>query len=301
MKPVKFVLFIFILLLNACSQLKFIAVPIDYDPRVSFKPDSTTILLINQFDVTRAKVGTKRKTEVYKAGVFSAVKYARMQLAGLPRVKIINLVDSSSVKANTDSIKFLAEHYHADYVLALTNFNADISLDGVQSSTAYYTSNVSVNFTLFEGNGIYFKKLQGISNEPQSSGPYLGFFASLLIHPTVGGNKESITITAEHATQIALQDYLPYTITHTRPLYNPEQLQPAVNEILSGHFDKAYNLLKPVLDDKDPKLASKAAYNLAVVYEAQGDFDIAMNMAQLSLDKNKNQYAEGLLADLKAM
>jgi tetratricopeptide (TPR) repeat protein len=300
MKPIKLVLLIFILCLTSCGQFKFLSVPIDYDPRFSFKPDTTTILLINQFDVAKTKIGTKRKTDVYRAGIFSAVKYARMQLSGLPHVKIINLVDSASVKPTIDSIKVLAAQHHADYVLALTNFDADISLDGVQSSTAYYTSNVSVNFTLFEANGIFFKKLQGISNEPQFSGPYMGLIASLLIHPTVGGNKDAITISAEHATQIALQDYLPYTITHNRPLYANEILQPAVNEILTGHFDKAYNLLKPLLDDKDPKLASKAAYNLAVVYEAQGDFDIATNMAQLSLDKNRNQFAAGLLEDLKA-
>jgi hypothetical protein len=46
-------------------------------------------------------------------------------------------------------------------------------------------------------------------------------------------------------------------------------------------------------------MASKAAYNLAVVYEAQGDIDIAIDMAQLSLDKNKNRFATMLLTDLK--
>jgi tetratricopeptide (TPR) repeat protein len=128
----------------------------------------------------------------------------------------------------------------------------------------------------------------------------MGLIASLIIHPTVGGNQGSIVTAAENATQTAIQDYLPYTINHSRPLYNDAVLRPAVKEILAGRFDKAYELLKPIVDGKDARMASKAAYNLAVVYEAQGDFDVAIDMAQLSIDKNQNGYASNLMQDLKS-
>jgi hypothetical protein len=172
-------------------------------------------------------------------------------------------------------------------------------LTEIQSETAYYNSKVGVKFVLFQGNGVYSKQLNGTSNDPQSQGVYLGFVASLFIHPTVGGNKRSINSASEHAAQNAVQDYLPYTISHNRALYNDSYLQPMVNEILASRFDKAYNLCQPFLQDKNLLISSKAAYNLAVVYEAQGDIDLAINFAQLSLDKNKNQFASALLSDLK--
>ncbi len=288
------------LFFSSCVQFKYLPVPVDYGAKFSFKPDTTTILLINQFDFNKLKINNKRKLDAIKSGAFTATKYAGNRLTQIPHVRVINLVDSATVSTTADSIKDLAAKYNSDYVLALTNFTADIVLSGTTSSVAYYNSDVLVNFTLFEGNGIYFRKLAGAVNEPQSQGIYLGLFASLVIHPTVGGNKGSINSSAEHATDIAVQDYFPYTLTHNRLLYNDDLLQPAVSEIFAGHYDKAYNLLLPLTQGADAKLASKAAYNLAVVYEAQGDIDIAMNMAQLSLDKNKNRFATMLLADLKA-
>ncbi len=296
-KPACLIILIF---LSACNSFKYLAVPVDYNPKFSFKPDTTTILLINQFDFSKLNANTKRRLDALKSGAFASIKSAQNQLSLLPHVHVINLADSVMLKINPDSIKYLASQYHSDYVLALSHFSADIVLSDVQSSVAYYNSVVAVSFELYESNGIYSKKLHGAANDPQSSGSYPGFIASLVIHPTVGGNKGAINSTAEHAAQNALQDYFPYTITHNRPLYNDDVLQPLVAQILAGNFDKAYTLSQPFLQDKDPKLASKAAYNLAVVYEAQGDIDIAVNMAQLSMDKNKNAFAATLLEDLKA-
>jgi hypothetical protein len=286
------------LFLCACNEYKYLAVPVTYNPKYLFKPDTNVILLISQIQLNTYKI-TGRKLGAIKAGAYTALKYAGNSFGKLPHVKVINLVDSVSLAANTDSIRLLSLKYHSDYILALTDFSADIGLTEVENSTAYYNSDVSAKFILFQGNGIYSKKLEGTSNEPQSQGVYLGFVASLFIHPTVGGNKQSINTAAEHAAQNAVQDYLPSTISHNRPLYNDSYLQPMVKEILANRFDKAYNLCQPYLQDKNVVWSSRAAYNLAVVYEAQGDIDLAINFAQLSLDKNKNQYASALLSDLK--
>jgi hypothetical protein len=299
MKIIKSTVFILLILLSACSSSKYVSVPIDYNPKSVFKPDTTTILIVNRFDLNKAKSGSKRKQDVIRAGALASIQYAQKKLAALPHVYVINLTDSVDMKVSTDSIKTLAAKYHSDYVLALTYFAADISMNGVENSTAYYNTNLEVDYMLYEDNGLYSKKLTGLTTEAQSSQPYMGLIGSLIIHPTVGGNQGSIVTAAENATQIAIQDYLPYTITHSRPLYNDPELRASVREILDGRFDKAYELLKPILLGRDVKLASKAAYNLAVIYEAQGDFDLAMDMAQSSIDKNKNGYATNLMQDLK--
>ena len=286
------------LFLCACDPMKYLTVPVNFNPRLAFKPDSTTILIVNQADLN-ARGYTGRKLKSLTAGAFTAAKYAATQLGSLPHVKVINLVDSASFTANTDSINTLAAKYHSDYILTLNNFTADISLTALDNASAYYGSSVEVDFTLYMGNGGLSKKLKGISNTPQPQSLYLGFMASLVIRPTVGNSKGSIVSAAQDATQIALQDYLPYTQTYVRPVYYDKPLQPAVEQIFTSHFDKAYTLLEPFLKNADPVLASKAAYNLAVVYEAQGDIDIAIGMAQQSLDKNKNDFAASLLSQLK--
>jgi lipopolysaccharide biosynthesis regulator YciM len=67
---------------------------------------------------------------------------------------------------------------------------------------------------------------------------------------------------------------------------------------LKGKFDIAYKILNPLIDGKDLKLASQAAYNLAVVYESQGDIDEALDLAKLSNQKQQNNYATVLIAEL---
>jgi len=277
---------------------KYLIYPLDYDAKLSFKPDSTTILLINQLSFDKKVAG--KKLAALKAGAFSAIRCAEAELGSLPHVKTVNLVDSASLTVTADLIKILALKYHSDYVLALTDYNADVALEDIQNGDAYYNSVVIVKFTLFEGDGLFYKKLQGSSSSVRSIQPYMGFVASLFIHPTIARSKDSINVVSRNAVLIALSDYLPHTETLSRPLYTDKWLNPMTTEILAGNFDKAYNLSQPLLNDKNPIVAGRAAYNMAVVYEAQGDIDEAINMAQLSLDKYKNPYASAILNDLKS-
>jgi hypothetical protein len=69
-------------------------------------------------------------------------------------------------------------------------------------------------------------------------------------------------------------------------------------EIEGGRFTNAEALLRPMINDDNVELASKAAYNLSVVYEAQGNNTAAKDMAELSLKKKYNKYAEKQLAML---
>jgi len=296
-KLLQFTGLIFILFLGACDIPQYVTVPVNYNPKLPFRPDTTTILIINRFDFSQTKISAGKKLDVIKAGALTSVMYAETQMQQLPHVRVINLVDSA-LNITTDSIKFLASKYHSDYVLSLESYSAYIVLAGVENSTSYYNTNIEVNYTLFEGNGVYYKKLKGTAVDHQSSAPYFGLIASLVIHPTVRGNKSAINMSTQNATFNALQDYLPNSISHQRPLYNDPTFQPAVKEILAGNFDKADSLLTPYLKDISLRVVSKAAYNLSVVYEAEGDINAAINMAHMSYDKFPNDYATNILNDL---
>jgi hypothetical protein len=296
MKLIKFIVFIGVLFLSACTVEQYVTVPVNYNAKLTF-PDSTKILLINQFDVSKAKITNPKKLKVIKAAAYTSVKYAETRLKKLPKVRVINLVDSVNFNVNTDSIKLLALKYHVNYVLALKNFTADIVIGGVDNGTAYYNTTAEVNFMLFQNDGIYFKKLNGKVSDPQSEGS--GLIGSMVFRPTVRGNRSSVNFAAQHATEDALQEYLPSGVVHDRPLYNDVIFQPAIQAILARKFDKADSLLTPILKDNSILNQCKAAYNLSVVYEAEGDIDGAIEMAELSNQKYKNMYALAILEDLK--
>jgi tetratricopeptide (TPR) repeat protein len=284
-KLFKLICILFIAGLTSCNVVQYATVPVDYGPKLVFNPDTTNLLVINKltFDSTRI---SKRKIVALKAAAYSAVATAEKQLGMLPGVKVISLVDSVNFTATADSVKHLATAYKANYVLTFDDFNAGVVLDNVQydgnAQVAYYSTKAKADFTLYENNGIYFKKLKGVAEEPEDR--RVGF---------------SINNAARSAALDALKDYLPYTITNYRPLYNQsDELKLSVQKILAGRFDLAYKILNPLIDGSDPKLASRAAYNMAVVYEAQGDIDEALELAKLSNQKQRSDYATALIAAL---
>ena len=293
------ILILFLFLFASCGASLYVSVPVEYTPHSYFHKDTTTIVVINRFDADALKIGNKKKLIVFKAGAFTAIKSAAAQLGQLQHVKTVNLADSADFKVNTDSIKSIARNYKADYVLALTNFNAGIEMNESDGSVSFYSSNVAVNFLLYEHNGIYSKKLDGVASDPMADKLSNNLLAVIALEPAVGRNKATVNSSAEHAAQNALREYLPYTIAHSRPLYNDDFLMPAVKEIVARNFEKADSLLQPFLQDKVKERASKAAYNLAVVFEAEGDIGAAINTAQQSSDLFFNEYATAILYDLK--
>lgn len=293
------ILIALLFLLASCETPLYVSVPVEYAPHSYFRKDATTIVVINRFDADALKIGSKKKLTVFKAGAFTAIKSATAQLGKLPHVKTINLTDSADFKVNTDSIKLVAKNYKADYILVLTNFNAGIDMNESDGSATSYSSNVLVNFLLYEHNGIYYKKLDGIASDPIADKLSNNLLAVIALQPAVGRNQATVNSAAEHAAQNALREYLPYAITHNRPLYNDNFLMPAVKEIVARNFEKADSLLQPFLQDKVKERASKAAYNLSVVYEAEGDIGAAINAAQQSSDLFFNEYATAILYDLK--
>jgi len=287
-----------ILLLTACHTIQYTNVTVSYTPKTYLGKDSTTILLINRVDTNQWNLTNQKKRDVLKTAAISAINYCDSALRMLPGIRVINIVDSLSLKPNTDSIKTLAANYHANLVLSLEKFTADINLDNITDGTSYYSTNVATDFLLYQKDGIYFKNLSETANEANDEVPYVNILTTILVHPTIKGSKSGIKIAARHAAHIALQDYLPASVSNMRPLYTDDFLKLAVKEILSGNFNKADSLLTPLLKDSNPEIAGKSAYNLSVVYESEGDIESAIDMANQSKNTYKNNYAANILQDL---
>nr|WP_255496160.1 DUF6340 family protein [Mucilaginibacter sp. FT3.2] len=227
----------------------------------------------------------------------TSLQTAANQLKYLKGVHVINLVDTVNNKINTDSVKFLAAAHKASYVLVLNDIVAGIYpqtsyYNGVAST--YYTTKMKASLSLYESNGIYSKKLVGMAEVAQDEG-----YSSMFSRPSYRSSIPAMTTATQDATLDALKDYLPYSIANERPLYaDNDALGTSVGQIKLGKFNMAFKILNPLIDGTDAKLASKAAYNLAVVYEAQGDIDEALKTAKLSNQKYSNDFAKALIVDL---
>src|ERR1700761_3374437 len=200
MKLLKLAAIVIIICFTGCEVMRTLTVTVDYSPKLVLQPGLTTILLINRFDLSTIKHGTQRRKDAIKSGAIGGILYAQNELRKLPNTRVINIADSVNLNVNTDSIKTLATKYQADYVLALNSFTANIDMSEMNSSTVSYNRTAEINFTLYEANGAYSKKLNGAINESQADQPNMGLIATLILMPTVGGNRQSIVLSAEHAT-----------------------------------------------------------------------------------------------------
>src|SRR4051812_14052042 len=157
LKPVSAAIF---LLVTACANAQSVDVSVNYAAKYYLKPDTNTVVVINQFNPTQLSGNTKT-VAVLKEAAYTAISHAAFQMGVLPHTKIINIVDSVALTPNTDSIKQIAAKYHANYVLALKNFSAKITLFELGSYETTYNTNAVADFMLYEDNGVFFRKLNG--------------------------------------------------------------------------------------------------------------------------------------------
>jgi len=287
-----------LLVLTGCVSTKnVVAVHLNYEPRLAFKPDSTTILLINRVDFQNDGTHNRKTIAALQDGGYTSLKHIATSLKKLKHVKVIMKADSSTMKPVTDSVNMLARANYADYILALDEFTAAINMDDYTEKTAYYGTTLSLSYTLYEANGLYYKKLPATVNEAlsESTGD---FVISLIFTPSIKNNHASVNNAAQRATQQALQDYLPSELVRNRELLDGEGMNEAIAAIKANQLAKADSLLKPLIDHVNADIAYKSAYNKAIVYEMDGNIADAMQLAGLSLQKKKNRAAQDLLNDL---
>lgn len=96
----------------------------------------------------------------------------------------------------------------------------------------------------------------------------------------------------------------PYRINTSRKLFkkiksNQGTLNQAMRQAERGEYRRAQNLFKKIIDQRgDDKSLGRVAYNLAVTYELEGDFNKAFEWAQKSYDMYGNKTAKRYLRTL---
>lgn len=89
----------------------------------------------------------------------------------------------------------------------------------------------------------------------------------------------------------------PVTATIARYYYGKtnSQFKLAKQCVKNKNWERAKKIWESQMNDKNPKIAGKAAYNLAVYYERSGNLDKALEMARKANSLSKDGYARNLL------
>lgn len=167
--------------------------------------------------------------------------------------------------------------------------------DGDVTKTAYYTLFSKSDWTLYDSTGTILDHASLSRDELYNSrGVIRGLFA---VGPVISKAGPVINSLARQTGWDYWQRLAPQQISFVRPYYSIKAFAPAAYRIAAGNWLEAIDLLKPLTEHKKRKEAGRAAYNMAVVYEAMGSIEEAKQWANVALEKN-NKLALMLLPEL---
>ncbi|RKR80246.1 hypothetical protein BDD43_0342 [Mucilaginibacter gracilis] len=291
-----------IVFLSSCSTPSYVDLYITHLPKFTFKNSPAKVLVINLYDASQTGIKNTKKLNVLRNAAYASLNCVVDRLKQFSQVEIINLTEPNNITA--DSIPMLLNKHHAQYILALNYLTANFELDKIDDygkdklKNAQYNINTAVDYTFFNNEGGVISKLSGSSSHHEADMLVTNTFAAVAFGPSIKNNSIAVDNSAIDATGNMLQYFSQYTSIIQRPLYKNDELENAVLAIQARYFERADSILKPMINDKNTRLASKAAYNLSVVYEAMGNTAAARDMATLSLNRNDNWYAR---AELNAL
>jgi len=311
-------LFMIVVCLCSCG-VSYVPLTVQRGPEITFRDSITNVLVINRFDVNKVDfiLRKEKKKEVYNQGINAEIGQLLNELESIKGIRLIKKSDSltmaRNLKANLDStvltfgeIQQLATKYKADYILALENYDAgfvqgDIiktkNSDGSTTKIAKYSLEIRSSWIMYDKNGNSFRELKGDEIQYHSERSVVS--ALLAVGPALGSNTkfvQNLSITAGKKVAGYFKSQL---ISVTRPLYADKTLKPSADAIKRSDFAFAQKELEELTKSDDLTLSSKAYYNLAVIADLKGNKQVAMEFAELSIQKKKNMYASMLINGLK--
>jgi hypothetical protein len=299
MKPSKLLLpFLWSMLafqLSSCTTI--VTVESVRPPVVQVQPDQWKVLVVNRFDAasqTADKNGNVQ--EVLRAGAYQAAGGAMGAVFNDSTFVLINPDQAIPLPASTNRLSqqqaaALYTQYRAHLILTLDKFDARLGKevstyedeDGFRSKTADYDLIVSSTFTLYDSVGTLLDQATVRQQELYDSRAVVS--GLLAIGPAMGKAGPTINRLAVETGYSYWDRFYPQPQLLVRQVHMANTLNNATMQLLSGQFQQAIGTLLPLAQDPNNKRNAKAAHNLAIAYEATGDYEQANYWARQAQSK----------------
>lgn len=278
-------------------------------PEVAVADHEWKVMALNRYNPALLSFKQEKKTAVFAAGANQAFAGALETVYADDTYQLV-AVDSSTFKAAVPGQQLSPEQVHALYqrqpfhlLLCLEHFTTyfeqetvrEKDEDGSVSKMAHYTLVARADWALYDSTGAVLDQVSLFDQELYNSRPVLS--GLLAIGPSIGNAGEEVNRLARQTGRAYWERLSPKPIRIMRAYYLGKTMQPAAACMAAGKWQDALALLHPITTSTSGKEAGKAAYNLAVVYEAMGNVAEARTWARAALDRG-NKLARTLLADL---
>ncbi len=179
-------------------------------------------------------------------------------------------------------------------MLALDNFEAFFEQGTAQNeygeNIAHFTLYTNTHWSLYDSTGVVLDQVRLPNKAHFSSGSIIGHL--LATNPSHVDVTPMIETLAYETGQSYWQRFQTRRNVYARLVYAPQDFVDAVVLMHQQNWQKAIAALKPFTTAENKKLAGKAAYNLAVIYEALGQKQEALHWAGEAAQKKSKMAAQ---------
>ncbi|WP_125077822.1 DUF6340 family protein [Rufibacter latericius] len=270
-----------------------------------------TILLVQRYDASLLPYKKERKVEVFRDGARYAMEAVQQELASDTSFQIV-LADTSlflhkpaeNRQITKEKARQLCREFKTSLLLVLdtldaymdqTSVTSEKDEEGNVSKTADYSLVVSTKWKLYTKEGELLDEATLTQSEPYSS---RGVISGLLAFgPAMANAGKAVNRNAAITAKMYADRFYPTKLTGTKEYFHQKELAQAAEFIRLYEWEKASELLVPLASAKSNSVAGKAAYNLAVINEIQGNLNEARKWAQMARKAGLKK-AQFLLADL---
>jgi hypothetical protein len=289
MKPTKLFAAIWALLalqLSGCATI--VTMESVRPPAVRVAPDQWKVLVVNRFDAAQTQTKNKQVIDVLREGAYQAAGGAMGAIYNDSTFVLVNpdmavelLSSPASTRLSQTEVRELYTTYQPHLILALDKFDASFGRDvssyedefGFQSRTTNFDLIVASTWSLYDSTGAVVDH----SIMQQEEFYDVRAVATGAALPTAAPAINRLAV----ETGYRFWDRLyPQPVLLVRQLHQGRALNDAVFMLQTQQFQKAINVLLPIAQDASARQSTKAAHNLAVAYEAAGNYEQAIHWAR---------------------
>jgi len=256
-------------------------VPPDYDNLIY----DSVLQYVSLYDVTKLDFSNKKRIEVHASGIKNIKEGIFQSLPAKYNYKLFAF--DSAFKGN--ALNDLAEPLNPDSVGYFCSFNQSPLLITLEAYDIFYNKEsksvendegeterkvdyylvVKAGISLYDSSGFLIDRSEMKMEEYITTKNVVALGAAF--RPSYSSKQKQVDRMSTQIGQNYIAKYFPTERIESRMFYKKKYFAEITPYIESGEWEKAIELLLPLTDTTDQKIAKRATHNLGVLYEAIGD------------------------------
>ena len=269
------------------SCYTYVSYPLTTPPEIETGGQHRRIAFVNRYDFLSLNINNDNEREVYVSGARAAIKSLENSFisdhnfdfiiidtmrAGEAPVNLPDVLDAGIIRND-------CENAGADMLLALESFKPEFFIESVteedengRSTTNYVDLIVEAGLSLYDRSGDVIDRTVISESKHYQARPALTRFVE--IGPSMGKAGEDVNELANRIGPKYIRSFYPGSSMVMKKIYIGKVFSEVTPLFERTDYKGAAELLLPMANSADKKLAGKAAHNLAIAYEAMGDYDV---------------------------